>query len=87
VYFTKDIGGFVLLQATFTFIGLGSSSEWGTMLAYSRDWIIGLGGTIFTRWWVYIPATVVLILFGSSWNLLGDGLSEWLNPKKGKALG
>ncbi len=86
VFVTKDIGGFVLLQATFTFIGVGSSSEWGTMLGYARDWIIGPGGTIFGRWWVYIPTTLVLILFGSSWNLLGDGLSNWFNPRKGKSL-
>jgi peptide/nickel transport system permease protein len=81
VLFARDIGGFVLLQATFTFIGLGGESEWGATLAYARDWIIGPGGDLLSRWWVFIPATLTLVLFGIGWNLLGDGLNDWLNPR------
>jgi peptide/nickel transport system permease protein len=81
VLLARDIGGFVVLQATFTFIGLGGKSEWGELLAYARDWIIGPGGNLLVRWWVFIPATVFLVLFGIGWNLLGDGLNDWLNPR------
>jgi peptide/nickel transport system permease protein len=70
----------VLLQATFTFIGIGQSSAWGQILVSSRDWIISPGG-IFTYWWTFLPATLALILFGVGWNLLGDGLNEALNPR------
>lgn len=81
VLLARDIGGFVILQATFTFIGLTSRSEWGELLAFARDWIIGPGGNILTRWWVFLPVTTALILFGIGWNLLGDGLNDWLNPR------
>ena len=77
----RDVGSMVVLQATFTFIGLDGSSTWGNMLAMGRDWVLGPGGGIFTYWWVYIPATLVLVLFGIGWNLLGDGLSELLDPR------
>lgn len=76
----KDVGGMVLLQATFTFIGLGGNSPWGLMLVRGRDWIISPGG-IFTFWWVFLPATLALIFFGIGWNLLGDGLNDVLNPR------
>jgi peptide/nickel transport system permease protein len=58
---TRDIGGMVLLEAAFTFIGPG-----GNPLPY---------------WWVFIPATLTLILFSIGWNLLGDGLNTALNPR------
>jgi peptide/nickel transport system permease protein len=77
----RDVGGMVLLQATFTFIGLGGDSLWGMLLVRGRDWIIGPGGNILTFWWVFLPATLALVLFGVSWNLLGDGLNEVLNPR------
>lgn len=76
----RDVGGMVLLQATFTFIGLGGDSLWGMLLVRGRDWIIVPGG-IFTYWWAFLPATLALILFSIGWNLLGDGLNEVLNPR------
>jgi len=81
ILLAKDIGGLVLLQAAFTFIGIGGSSEWGQLLAYSRRYVIGPRGDIFTYWWTFLPVTIVIILFGVGWNLLGDGLSDWLNPR------
>lgn len=74
VFVARDVGASVILVAAFTFIGLGSESEWGTMLVRARDWIIGPGGNPLTYWWTYMPATAALLLFGVGWNLLGDGL-------------
>jgi len=76
----RDVGGMVLLQATFTFIGFGESSPWGLLLIRGRDWIVNPAG-IFSYWWVFLPATLALILFGIGWNLLGDGLNDALNPR------
>ncbi|MEA5079016.1 MAG: ABC transporter permease [Anaerolineaceae bacterium] len=76
----KDVGGMVLLQATFTFIGIGQGSAWGQILVLSKDWIISAGG-LFGYWWTFVPATLALILFGIGWNLIGDGLNEALNPR------
>ena len=78
----RDIGLAVLLQAGFTFIGLTEGSPWGQLLSIGRRWIIAGGGNIFTYWWAFLPATLAIILFGIGWNLLGDGLNDWLDPYK-----
>jgi peptide/nickel transport system permease protein len=77
----RDIGGMVLMQATLTFIGVGGGSEWGEILAIGRRWIVAPGGNPLTYWWVFVPVTLALVLFGIGWNLLGDGLNDWLDPK------
>lgn len=76
----RDIGYLVLLQAGFTFIGLSHNSEWGVLLSLGRNYVIGPGGNPFTWWWTFIPATLAVLLFGVGWNLLGDGLNNWLSP-------
>jgi peptide/nickel transport system permease protein len=82
VLIARDIGAMVMLEATFAFIGMGGTLPWGVILAASRDWIIGPGGNPLVYWWVFLPATLVLILFGMGWNLLGDGLNDALNPRQ-----
>lgn len=76
----RDIGSSVILQATITFIGLGGTSPWGILLALGRNWVIGSGGSLLTNWWVFLPATLAIVLFGIGWNVLGDGLTEALDP-------
>lgn len=76
----RDVGAMVILASAFTFIGLGASTEWGMLLVIGRDYVIGLGGNPLTYWWVFVPATLALILFGVGWNLLGDGLNSVLDP-------
>jgi peptide/nickel transport system permease protein len=94
VLVARDIGRMVVLEAAFTFIGLGGSvisplgagggriSEWSRLLLLGRHRIIGEGGNPFIFWWVYLPATLALVLFGVSWNLLGDRLNSLLNPRE-----
>lgn len=79
VLMARDVGGIVILQATLTFIRLGGNSPWGDMLSQGRNWILSASGML-QFWWVYIPATVAVMLFGISWNLLGDGLNDLLDP-------
>ena len=76
----RDVGSFVIFQATLTFIGLSGNSIWGYILVNGRDWVIGPGGNILTYWWTFLPATIAVVLFGITWNLLGDGLSEVFDP-------
>jgi peptide/nickel transport system permease protein len=82
VLLARDIGGMVILEAAFVFIGLGSGGPWAQMLVNGRNWIVGIAGNPLTYWWVYLPPTVALILFGIGWNLLGDGLNDALNPRE-----
>ena len=83
----RDVGSAVVLQATITFVGLGGQSAWGMMLSMGRNWVIGPGGDLFDTWWVFMPATLALILFGVGWNLLGDGLAEALEPQASRSNG
>jgi len=77
----RDVGGVVLLQATLTFIQIGGDSVWGSMLAQSRNWVIGPGGNLLTYWWVFLPPTLAVMIFGIAWNMLGDGLSDVIDPR------
>jgi peptide/nickel transport system permease protein len=77
----RDVGSVVLLQATLTFIQIGGDSPWGELLARGRSFILGPGGSLLNFWWVYIPATLTVILFGVSWNLLGDGINDLNSPE------
>ncbi len=77
----RDIGGVVILDSTFAYIGIGGTTPWGGMLFTSREWIIGVRGNPLTYWWVWLPAATVLLLFSIGWNLLGDGLTDMLNPR------
>jgi len=79
----RDVGNAVILQATFAFIGIGGNSPWGILLSMGRNWVIGPGGDLLTYWWVFVPATLAVILFGIGWNLLGDGMNDLLDPRIG----
>jgi peptide/nickel transport system permease protein len=81
---SRDVGAMVVLAAAFNFVGLGGSTEWGQLLVVGRDYVIGLGGNPLAYWWVFVPATLALILFGIAWNLLGDGLNTILDPRIGR---
>jgi peptide/nickel transport system permease protein len=82
VLISKDIGLMVIWQTTFAFVGFQSISAWTAPLIVSRSWILGMGGNPFQYWWVYLPITLAIILFAFAWNLLGDEINNWLNPKK-----
>jgi peptide/nickel transport system permease protein len=82
---TTQVGGMVLLQAALDFIGLDAGSIWGSVLAIGRRWMLGSFGNPFVYWWVFIPITITLVLFGIGWSLLGDGVNDWLNPRINEA--
>lgn len=90
VLLARDIGAMVILNTAFEFIGIGSSitggiSEWGRLLYLGRTWIIGIGGNLLLYWWLYVPVTLALMLFGTAWNVLGDRLNILLNPRQSKS--
>jgi peptide/nickel transport system permease protein len=85
VLIARDIGGLVILQAAFAFIGIGGTitgdiTEWNRLLLLGRTWIIGIGGNLLLYWWMYIPVTLALVIFGVGWNMLGDRLNVLLSP-------
>lgn len=67
----------ILNAAALGFLGLGvqpPNPEWGTMLSDSRQYIESAG------WLVTLPGLCILIVV-LSFNLLGDGLRDHLDPK------
>lgn len=77
---TLGVSSAILAGAGLSFIGLGAqppSPEWGAMLAtgsqYLRD-----------EWWIATFPGVALALTSFGFNLLGDGLRDWLDPQAGK---
>jgi peptide/nickel transport system permease protein len=79
---SKDIGQMVVWQTTFAFVGFLSISAWTSPLIVSRSWILGMNGNPLEFWWVYLPITLAIIIFAFAWNLLGDEINHWLNPKR-----
>jgi len=68
--------GAILLEAFLSFLGIGMPPEevtWGRMLNHARDNI--------NSWWLALFPGFAIFVTVTIFNLIGDGLSEALNPK------
>jgi peptide/nickel transport system permease protein len=77
VQFTLRIGTVVVIGSGLSFLGLGAqppSPEWGAMLSTAREYLRTAPHLSL------VPGLAILLLV-LGWNLLGDGLTEALNPK------
>ncbi|MFN8598520.1 MAG: ABC transporter permease [Anaerolineae bacterium] len=81
VLVARDVGGMVIVDATFAFFKLGGTVEWGQLLALNRSWILGAAGNPLTYWWVYLPFALALIIFSVACGMLGESLNAALNPR------
>jgi peptide/nickel transport system permease protein len=76
---TLDMSSIILTAAGLGFLGMGAqppSPEWGAMIASARRFIL-------EQWWVPTIPGVAIFLASLSFNLLGDGLRDVLDPKQG----
>lgn len=74
---TVDVGYAVLATAGLSFIGLGAqppSPEWGTMIAGARTYFR-------VAWWYMTFPGIALTLTVIGFNLLGDGLRDYFDPR------
>ena len=71
----------VVIQSSLTFIGVGDTSAWATLLNIGKDWIISPRGNLLIRLWIYLPITLALVFFGVTGSIMGDKLYHWLNSK------
>lgn len=74
---TMDLGSAVLMGAALSFIGLGvqpPKADWGNMLTVARIY--------FTEapWFAIFPGLAILLI-AVSFNLLGDGIRDILDPR------
>ncbi len=76
---TLDMSGIILTAAGLGFLGMGAqppSPEWGAMIASARRFIL-------EQWWVPTIPGLAIFAASLSFNLLGDGLRDVLDPKQG----
>ncbi len=74
---TTDFGFAVLTAAALGFIGIGAqppTPEWGAMIEDGRHYFPD-------EWWVATFPGMAIWLLVFSWNLLGDGLRDVLDPR------
>ncbi len=77
VKMSTDFGFAVLTAAALGFIGLGAqppAPEWGAMINDGRDYFPD-------RWWVSTFPGMAIFVLVFSWNLLGDGVRDLLDPR------
>ncbi|MEM1588845.1 MAG: ABC transporter permease [Candidatus Bathyarchaeia archaeon] len=80
---TLGIGSTVLAAAALSFLGLGAPdgySDWGWIIAKSRNWIYGPVENPFAYWYTFVIPGVFISTFVLGWNLLGDALRDILDP-------
>jgi len=74
---TMAISSMILAAASLSFIGMGIQPprpEWGAMLAGARDYMV-------TSPYLIIFPGVAIVMAALSFNLLGDGLRDALDPR------
>ena len=72
-----DMGGAITSVAGLSFIGFGAqppTPEWGVMISEARTYMA-------TAWWMGTFAALAIMLVVGSFNLLGDGLRDLLDPR------
>lgn len=74
---TMDVGLMILTTSSLSFLGLGAqppTPEWGLLVTTGRVQFL-------TQWWIATFPGLALFFVVLSFNLLGDGLREVLDPK------
>jgi len=77
VYATLSAAAAILWAAALSFLGLGAqppTPEWGAMLADGRNFLID-------AWWIATFPGLATMLMIVSFNFLGDGLRDALDPR------
>lgn len=74
---SMDFGSIMLTSAALSFLGLGAqppTPEWGLMVSTGRTYFL-------TNWWIVTFPGLAIFIAVLSFNLVGDGLREILDPK------
>lgn len=83
VQVSLDVGYAILATSSLSFLGLGAqppSAEWGAIITEGRSYIQ-------TAWWWTTFPGLALALTVLGFNLLGDGLRDWIDPRVRGSLG
>jgi peptide/nickel transport system permease protein len=80
-----DFGTVPLSAAALSFLGLGTPpgyADWGQMVAFARATMIGPVGHPLAYWFSWFFPSLILLMFGLGWSLLGDALRDALDPRE-----
>ena len=73
---TLNIAGYILTEVVISFLGFGdpNTSTWGLLINEGFTYVR-------TQWWVSFFPGIAVVLCVLGFNLMGDGLSDALNPR------
>jgi peptide/nickel transport system permease protein len=77
VLLTLHIGFVIIVEASLSFLGAGiapPTPSWGQMVADGRGHIAG-------AWWLSVMPGAAILLVVLAFNLFGDWLRDWLDPR------
>ena len=77
VLLTLHIGFVIIVEASLSFLGAGippPTPSWGQMVADGRSYIA-------SAWWVSVVPGAAIMLVVLAFNLFGDWLRDWLDPR------
>lgn len=75
---TLAMGYALLTMSALSFIGLGiqpPQSEWGSMTAEGAQYIVT------GEWWLFLFPGLAIVIMVLAFNLVGDGLRDFLDPR------
>ena len=75
---TLGIGGAILTESALSFLGIGvqpPTASWGNVLAQAKD-------NIEIAWWLSLYPGLAIFFTVMGYNLLGEGLSDVLDPRR-----
>jgi peptide/nickel transport system permease protein len=75
---TLQAGIVIILESSLSFLGVGippPTPDWGSMIAEGRSYVV-------SAWWLSVVPGVAIVVTVLSFNLLGDTLTELLNPAR-----
>lgn len=79
VYATLGFASIILSEAALSFLGLGVNPvtpTWGNMIQEANNF-----ANIKSRLWLWVPAGGMILITVMSFNILGDGLRDALDPR------
>ena len=77
VIFTTSVAQAVLMESSLSFLGMGiqePQASWGSMLSITLD-IMNIG----SKWYIWLPAGLCIILMTYSVHLIGEGITSAAN--------
>ena len=77
VIFTTSVAQAVLMESSLSFLGMGiqePQASWGSMLSITLD-VMNIG----SKWYIWLPAGLCIILMTYSMHLIGEGITSAAN--------